>query len=139
MHPDEQAHLLKQQSHRRNASSSPVNSDDSKANALEAPIAEWVLPTHVREKWTLRQFAEVFDVLDEPVVTQEQTWDVHKRVVLATLQDDSTIVYYVSDILNARQNVLTRLDYERWNCQATPKLRDDQLRQIVPHDISGSC
>ena len=96
MHPDEQADLLKKQSRHQNASSSAIKGGrDGQANPLEAPVTEWVLPTHLREKWTLRQFAEVFNSMDEKTASGEPPWDAHKRVVLATLQDDSTIVYYV--------------------------------------------
>jgi tRNA-splicing endonuclease subunit Sen15 len=64
---------------------------------------EWVLPTHLREKWSLKRFAEVFDALDDESTTgnagEERPWTRNKRVVLATLQDDSTVVYYVCIVL----------------------------------------
>lgn len=95
MHPDEQAELLKQQTPR--TASEDDDADD--VSPLEKPVMEWVLPTHLREKWSLRKFAEVFDALDWPKGSELKPWEVHKRVVLATLQDDSTIVYYVGPIL----------------------------------------
>jgi tRNA-splicing endonuclease subunit Sen15 len=93
MHPDEQAELLKQHSNSKDTASSFDDVDE--VSPLEKPVMEWVLPTHLKEKWSLRQFSEVFDALDDPVVGEDKPWDKHKRVVLATLQDDSTIVYYV--------------------------------------------
>lgn len=115
------------------------------------PEREWVLPTQVREKWSLRRFGEVFEGIEvvppepadsEPVVSGEKTqeekakddadddtgatdsrrsetetegatsqparnkWRTLKRVVLATLDDDSTIVYYIvhDGIVKPRQN-----------------------------------
>lgn len=81
---------------------------------------EWVLPTHVREKWSLRKFAEVFDAIgEEPpsdYVAGEQyaeeeraSWkrkSREKRVLMAVVNDDSTIVYYIvhDGIVKPRQN-----------------------------------
>lgn len=93
MHPDEQAELLRQQSNAKDTASSLDDGDEM--SPLEKPVVEWVLPTHLREKWSLRQFSQVFDALDKPAVREDKPWNKHKRVVLATLQDDSTIVYYV--------------------------------------------
>ena len=84
---------------------------------------EWVLPTHLREKWSLRKFAEVFDgigdVPPEPDGdgdgsvngTEGRNGEVEKRrggkrVLLATVDTDSTIVYYIvhEGIVKPRQN-----------------------------------
>lgn len=85
---------------------------------------EWVLPTHLSEKWSLRRFAEVFDSieavpdgkedLDEDGKEEElnevgKHWrgmTRQKRVLLATLHDDSTVVYYImhDGIVKPRQN-----------------------------------
>ncbi len=117
---------------------------------------EWILPTHLREKWTLRKFAEVFDAIDYPsssssfsspsgtgngngngngngegtvddidednereeeiVGTDHQGINERrrtekgrrdlKRVLLATVGDDSTVVYYIvhDGIVKPRQN-----------------------------------
>ncbi len=76
---------------------------------------EWVLPTHLREKWSLRRFAEVFDAIEEepPEDDRGQMWEEvkgkrrgGKRVLLATLGDDSTVVYYIvhDGIVKPRQN-----------------------------------
>lgn len=78
---------------------------------------EWVLPTHLLEKWSLRRFAEVFDAVgEEPPEDDEREQDDArlmkgkrrggKRVLLATLGDDSTVVYYIvhDGIVKPRQN-----------------------------------
>ncbi|KAL8938482.1 MAG: hypothetical protein Q9216_003872 [Gyalolechia sp. 2 TL-2023] len=107
VHPDEQIEMLKQ-------------NFQEKDIPLER---EWVLPTHLREKWSLRKFAEVFDSITEvPIAAEkenrrEEQKDVAetkaigsrrggKRLLLATAGDDSTIVYYVvhDGIVKPRQN-----------------------------------
>lgn len=80
---------------------------------------EWVLPTHLREAWSLRRFAEVFDAISEvppePAGAGEVTegYDGERRtrrggnrVLLATVDTDSTIVYYIvhDGIVKPRQN-----------------------------------
>ena len=120
MHPDEQIEML---------TSGVKESDVPKER-------EWVLPTHIREKWSLRAFAEIFDgvgleppgmepprleppgIRDEVVGESEDGEDVEgwsargkrrrggKRVLLATVSDDSTIVYYIvhDGMVKPRQN-----------------------------------
>lgn len=104
MHPDQQVEELK----------AGVKDDEVEVER------EWVLPTHLLEKWSLRGFAEVFDGVGE-----EPPGDVRggdggrrirdevkgkrrggKRVLLATLGDDSTVVYYIvhDGIVKPRQN-----------------------------------
>jgi tRNA-splicing endonuclease subunit Sen15 len=98
------------------------------------PEREWVLPSHLREKWTLRAFGETFDGLSkapEPTagtsLFEEEDADaaeasvegtvgddissswrtkLPKRVLLATVDDDSTVVYYIihDGIVKPRQN-----------------------------------
>lgn len=109
VHPDEQASLLK-----------------SGRDANEIREWEWVLPTHLKEKWSLRRFAEVFDgigAVPPPEEEEAQRGVVGdgdgggegkgegrrkrlKRVLLATLSDDSTVVYYIvhDEIVKPRQN-----------------------------------
>ena len=120
-HPDDQVAMLK----------AGVKETDVRVER------EWVLPTHLREKWSLRRFGEVFDGtgLDEPMNTEsgigqddpevEQKQEVERteerkeeegkgwkrkrraqRVLLATLCDDSTVVYYIvhDGIVKPRQN-----------------------------------
>lgn len=109
------------------------------------PEREWVCPTHLREKWSLRRFGDIFDhitlyppeFLGEPdenematldemadsrgVATPDSTsdeghgdsarsdfneWRTTKRILLATVDDDSTVVYYIvhDGIVKPRQN-----------------------------------
>ncbi|KAK4690276.1 hypothetical protein P7C71_g6475, partial [Lecanoromycetidae sp. Uapishka_2] len=91
---------------------------------------EWVLPTHLKEKWSLRRFAEVFDAvgeeppMDEATDTDRDDLAIEfqetppedeknstkrrggKRLLLATVGDDSTVVYYImhDGIVKPRQN-----------------------------------
>ena len=108
VHPDEQAEILKTE-------------HDTGVVVEQAPEQEWVLPTHLVEKWSLRQFADIFDSIStlppsdadmqDAGTSQEiaSKWRGHnrqKRVLLATLHDDSTIVYYIvhDGIVKPRQN-----------------------------------
>ncbi|KAI0841715.1 tRNA-splicing endonuclease subunit Sen15 [Hypoxylon sp. FL0890] len=90
LHPDDQIELLK--SHRNPEEGIP-----------ETPAVEWVLPIHLAEKWTLRGFASVFDSMPSQTSTAP---DRVKRVLLATVHDDSTVVYYFmhDGIVKPRQN-----------------------------------
>ncbi|KAL8843904.1 MAG: hypothetical protein Q9176_001599 [Flavoplaca citrina] len=104
VHPDEQIEMLK-------------------LNVQEKDVAserEWVLPTHLRETWSLRRFAEIFDAIDQVPPALDQAaggeHNIHrgrigsrrggKRVLLATVGDDSTVVYYIvhDGIVKPRQN-----------------------------------
>jgi tRNA-splicing endonuclease subunit Sen15 len=106
IHPDEQAEILKAE-------------HDSGRPIEQSPEQEWVLPTHWAEKWSLAKFAAVFDTLDPaPTISNglvEQETSVgykwhgknrQKRLLLATLHDDSTVVYYImhDGIVKPRQN-----------------------------------
>ncbi|KAK8167425.1 tRNA-splicing endonuclease subunit Sen15, partial [Phyllosticta citribraziliensis] len=115
-HPDEQIALLKEAARRRSAGL-PAEGDP-------APQREWVVPTHLREKWTVRQLAEAFGdmtvVPPEPASEQntgatgqqskeggeEDKWRTSKRALLAIVEDDSTVVYYLvhDGIVKPRQN-----------------------------------
>ena len=119
VHPDEQIELLQKQK------------DEGKSGMPDLTRErEWVLPSHLREKWSLRRFGEVFDRIDavplkddgkvlfgelagdeaERNIDSEEKnqWrlDKPKRLVLATLDDDSTVVYYIvhDGIVKPRQN-----------------------------------
>ena len=121
VHPDEQIELLQKQ---KNA---------GKPGLPDLPRErEWVLPCHLRERWTLRKFGEVFDGIDvvppteggDSVFERHQRSDEHdtivvaastpnkwrlekpKRLLLATLDDDSTIVFYIvhDGVVKPRQN-----------------------------------
>jgi len=107
IHPDEQVEILKAEHETGEA-------------IIQHPEREWVLPTHLSEKWSLSSFAAIFDALDtvptgfdtgeEPrddvVGHQWQGKKRQKRILLATLHDDSTVVYYImhDGIVKPRQN-----------------------------------
>ena len=114
IHPDEQIALLQAQKEIGGAGLGEV-----------LPEREWVCPSHLREKWSLRRFGEVFDEITmEPPELDEieengqrrhenngledpmNKWRTKKRILLATLDDDSTIVYYIvhDGIVKPRQN-----------------------------------
>lgn len=135
LHPDEQIEILQRQ---RAAGKSGLPDLENER--------EWVLPSHLREPWTLRRLADVFDnislvppddlgidpfqyvqkpdtsllsnlshpgIFDELVAanspdSEPKSWRLRqpKRLVLATLDDDSTIVYYIvhDGIVKPRQN-----------------------------------
>ena len=105
MHPDDQVEELKN------------GVDPLKRN----PEREWVLPTQLVEKWSLKKFGEVFDAIGEEPPLEDGARDSEegfsesrsngkkrrgKRVLLATLGDDSTVVYYIvhDGIVKPRQN-----------------------------------
>ena len=96
VHPDEQIELIK----------AGIEEKDIPSRR------EWVLPTHLREKWTLRRFAEVFNRIDKIPpdpngAVEESPYEKElKRVLLATVDDDSTITYYIvhDGIVKPRQN-----------------------------------
>lgn len=85
------------------------------------PEYEWVLPVHLSEKLSLNTFAAVFDSMDAlpPAAKAQETlaedcpewrkWRGSKRgkrVLMAVVHDDSTIVYYMmhDGIVKPRQN-----------------------------------
>lgn len=94
IHPDEQVEMLKR----------GIAETDMEVKR------EWVLPTHLREKWTLKGFAGVFDGLGEGEWSENgglnQNSPGVKRILLAVVGDDSTIVYYIihDGIVKPRQN-----------------------------------
>ena len=94
----------------------------------DAARLEWVLPTYLREKWTLRRLANLFDAVG-PTPPTPPAADRHaqdgagtelttstkpharptaglKRMLLASVSDDSTVVYYIvhDGIVKPRQN-----------------------------------
>lgn len=92
---------------------------------IARPEREWVLPTKVEEEMSIKQFAEVFDGIcvvppgeseeDEEMKGENEDADVgaewkgekrQKRLLLATLHEDSTAVYYImhDGIVKPRQN-----------------------------------
>jgi len=111
VHPDEQVEILKAE-------------HETGIHIVQRPEREWVLPLHLSEKWNLRAFAELFDAIDTlPPHDDGEVMDYHdqldwqvgknwhgdrrqKRVLLAILHDDSTVVYYImhDGIVKPRQN-----------------------------------
>jgi tRNA-splicing endonuclease subunit Sen15 len=108
IHPDEQVEILKAE-------------HKSGKSIEQVPEREWVLPTHLEEKWSLAKFAAVFNALDtvppngretlageeaEIVGHQWRGKNRQKRLLLATLHDDSIVVYYIihDGIVKPRQN-----------------------------------
>ena len=86
LHPDDQIAAL-------------TNEQSTGERVPRAPVQEVVLPVHLSEKWSLANFATVFDSL-------EKTSTREKRIVLATLHNDSTVVYYIMQegMVKPRQN-----------------------------------
>ncbi|PFH54923.1 hypothetical protein XA68_11767 [Ophiocordyceps unilateralis] len=87
LHPDDQLKALA--SERRTGQ-----------NFASKPELEWVLPLHLAEKWSLASFATVFDSIDK------EADGMAKRILLAILHNDSTVVYYFMHrgIVKPRQN-----------------------------------
>lgn len=104
-HPDEQAEILKAE-------------HDAGESIKQHPEPEWVLPTYLQEKWSLASFAAVFDALETVPPSGDDTFEENtvgqrwqgknrqKRLLLATVHDDSTVVYYImhDGIVKPRQN-----------------------------------
>jgi tRNA-splicing endonuclease subunit Sen15 len=111
---------------RKDDAKSPNSSEDTDTS-YALPELEWVLPTHLREKWSLRKMAEVFDGIshippddlfskhtgDNSLTatsnvssSPNEKWRNTKRVVLATVSDDSTVVFYIvhDGLVKPRQN-----------------------------------
>jgi tRNA-splicing endonuclease subunit Sen15 len=118
IHPDEQVELLaafaaRAKQAQKTKIESPADADFDQGEDDEEkfgqPEEEWVLPTHLREKWSLKMFSEVFDGISmtPPGTGQsENKWRKDKRMLMATAQDDSTIVFYIvhDGIVKPRQN-----------------------------------
>lgn len=109
MHPDEQVDIIKAEK--------ALGETISQA---QDPEYEWVMPIHLSEKPTLSAFAAVFDSIEalppggkarenEDDGAEWKKWRGSKRgkrVLLATIHDDSTVVYYMmhDGIVKPRQN-----------------------------------
>lgn len=108
IHPEEQAEILKAE-------------HDTGKPVTQVPEQEWVLPTHWDEKWSLKRFAELFDAIEvvpptdgsqeanEEELAVGHKWrgkNRQKRVLLSTVHDDSTVVYYImhDGLAKPRQN-----------------------------------
>jgi tRNA-splicing endonuclease subunit Sen15 len=112
VHPDEQVELLKKADRERKARAA---GEGSGLEVKADPEREWILPTRLNEKWTLRRLAEIFDALSmvppapEVAVGQDRPanpWRTTKRVVLGSVDSDSTVVYYIihDGVVKPRQN-----------------------------------
>jgi len=111
IHPDEQVELLKEADRKRKANKTAGENAGLQVKA--EPEREWILPTRLNEKWTLRRLAEVFDAitsvppaLERVQESPENPWRTTKRVLLGTADSDSTIVYYIvhDGVVKPRQN-----------------------------------
>jgi tRNA-splicing endonuclease subunit Sen15 len=108
VHPDEQVEILRAE-------------HDSGLSIEQHPELEWILPTHITEKWSLSRFTALFDALstvppreelhqgapDQSAVGRKWRGEARqKRLLLAALHDDSTVVYYImhDGIVKPRQN-----------------------------------
>lgn len=105
VHPDEQIEIIK--------------AEKVKGERIPQPSElEWVLPVHLAEKMSLKAFAAVFDSLEavppgtEIDESDDEEWKKWrgskrgKRIMLAIVSDDSTVVYYMmhDGIVKPRQN-----------------------------------
>ena len=114
IHPDEQVELLKEADRKRKANKTAAEGSGLQVKA--EPEREWILPTRLNEKWTLRRLAEVFDAItfvppspETAPSTSDRSdnpWRTTKRVLLGTADSDSTVVYYIvhDGVVKPRQN-----------------------------------
>lgn len=111
VHPDEQIAIIKAEK-------------DRPERVPQPPELEWVLPVHLAEKLSPAQFVEIFDALEtippggtiedgaEDADDEDAQWKQWrgakrgKRLLLATVQDDSTVTYYFihDGLVKPRQN-----------------------------------
>ncbi|RBR12686.1 uncharacterized protein FIESC28_08522 [Fusarium coffeatum] len=86
IHPDDQIAALE----REKTSGEPLD---------QTPELEWVLAVHPEEKWTIKGFSNIFDSIEHKGPRE-------KRLVLATVHNDSTVVYYLmhEGMVKPRQN-----------------------------------
>ena len=109
VHPDEQIEIIQIEK-------------KEKIEVPQPPEFEWVLPLHLTEKWSIQRFAEVFDAIDavppgkDPLESVDSSGNAQwkkwrslkrgKRILLAAVQDDSTVNYYLmhEGIVKPRQN-----------------------------------
>jgi tRNA-splicing endonuclease subunit Sen15, fungi type len=119
VHPDEQVEIIKAERERARqrveATNDTLQTDsltgNTEPNTEVTPEPEWVLPTHLKEEWTLERLAKVFDEIEAvppgyDTVQVNLKWRQTKRLLMAILQDDSTVVYYIvhDGIVKPRQN-----------------------------------
>lgn len=87
IHPDDQIEALIQE----RATGQPIPQE---------PETEWVLPIHLTEQWSVARFAAAFNGMKRREGLRG------KRLVLATVHNDSTVVYYLmhEGMVKPRQN-----------------------------------
>ncbi|KAK6531282.1 hypothetical protein TWF281_008097 [Arthrobotrys megalospora] len=80
----------------------PASTNESSSSEKPPADMEYVLPVHLTEKLTLRAWASVFDTLPTPSGGDASK----KRIVVAVVSGDSTVVYYImhDGIVKPRQN-----------------------------------
>ncbi|KAF2006137.1 hypothetical protein P154DRAFT_254280 [Amniculicola lignicola CBS 123094] len=114
VHPDEQIDLLKEAQRQRTAAKQAGGKSDT-LDVKAQPEREWVLPARLVEKWTLHRLSDIFDAITTvppesatPNVEDSAAnpWRTTKRVVLATADTDSTVVFYIvhDGVVKPRQN-----------------------------------
>jgi tRNA-splicing endonuclease subunit Sen15 len=107
IHPDEQVEVLKAE-------------HEHGEKIPQIPEREWVLPTYLYEKFSLATFAKVYDSIetvpegarspaqnDSDLIGHKwQNENRQKRILLATVHNDSTVVYYImhDGTVKPRQN-----------------------------------
>lgn len=86
LHPDDQIAAL-------------THEHETGERLYQDPENEWVLAVHQAEQWSLSDFAAIFDSIS-------QNSERAKRITLATVHNDSTVVYYLihEGIVKPRQN-----------------------------------
>ncbi|KAI9822003.1 MAG: hypothetical protein M1832_003175 [Thelocarpon impressellum] len=110
VHPDEQVAILLERKKRAADGRGREREMEAEQEERELVDSEWVLPTRLCETWSLARLAGVFDALPAPATTRgpDGRWagERRKRVLLATVGDDSTVVYYIlhDGIVKPRQN-----------------------------------
>jgi len=97
LNPDEQADILRRE----------IQNESQVLSPELSPEVEWVLPMHITEEWSLKSLAKLFELIEHvPGQTSTTKWRPTKRILMAILHNDSTIVYYFSHdgIVKPRQN-----------------------------------
>lgn len=132
IHPDEQVEIIKAE---RALAEAQAGADAEGEGGQQPPRIpqppehEWILPLHLNEKLSVSQFSAIFDSIGPlpPGAVADQADEDRsgkdgsngnaewrkwrgpkrlKRIVLAIVQDDSTVVYYImhDGIVKPRQN-----------------------------------
>ncbi|KAK6363564.1 hypothetical protein TWF730_000990 [Orbilia blumenaviensis] len=103
--PPEQLYSSEPSSSSSSSALSSTTTPTTKSSSSERPPAdmEYVLPVHLTEKLSLRAWASVFDNLPTPSGGDDAN---KKRIVVAVVSGDSTVVYYImhDGIVKPRQN-----------------------------------